>query len=132
MWERDKKQILCVDDSHDNCDLLGFVLSEAGYELQTAQSVATGLQITRRSKFALYIVDLCFPGESGFDFIQEIRTVDQSTPIVVCSADSRLSVQKEAAQLNTQAFLTIPLDADRLIQTIAQLLAEKSTAESLE
>ncbi|BAU10344.1 two-component response regulator [Leptolyngbya sp. NIES-3755] len=124
MREQIKSRILYVDDSHDNCVLFSLVLSEAGYEVQTAQSVATGLQIAQNHQFELYITDLCFPGEHGFDFIRAVRMFDRFTPIVICSVDSRSWIQKQAKQLSTQAFLILPIDLDKILPTITKLLGE--------
>ena len=117
-----KNKILCVDDSLDNCELLSFILDDAGYEVETAQSVTEGLQLALCGEFKLYLVDLSLSDGSGFDLIEKIRAFDRSTPIVVCSADSRESVQDEAMRVGAQAFLTKPIDPDEFAKTIAELL----------
>jgi CheY-like chemotaxis protein len=117
-----KKRILCVDDSHDNCELLSFILSEAGYEIESAQKVAEGLRLAQQSEFALYLVDLSFSDGSGFDLIETIREFDARTPIIVCSGDVRESTQEEAMRLGAQAFITKPIDPDSLVIAIAEIL----------
>ena len=117
-----KKSILCVDDSLDNCDLLSFILEDMGYEVKTAQSVTEGLQLARRGEFKLYLVDLSFSDGCGLDLIEKIRKLDRSAPIVVCSGNARQSVQDEAMRVGVRAFLTKPIDIDRFVRTIAELL----------
>ena len=118
-----KKRILCVDDSVDNCDLLSFILDDAGYEVETAQSVTEGLQLALRGKFTLYLIDLSLSDGSGFDLIEKIRAFDRKAPIVVCSGNARKSVQDEAMRVGVQAFFTKPIDPDQFARTIAELLA---------
>lgn len=120
-----KKRILCVDDSLDNCDLLSFILDDAGYEVETAQSVTEGLQLAQSGEFKLYLVDLSFSDGNGFDLIEKIREFDRETPIVVCSGNLRESVQDEAMRVGVQAFLTKPIDPDQFARTIAELLARQ-------
>jgi two-component system chemotaxis response regulator CheY len=115
-------KLLCVDDSKDNCELVHFILSEAGYEMQSAQTVTEGLQLARSGEFQLYLTDLSFSDGNGLDLIEKIRAFDTSTPIVVCSGDVREAVQAEAISLGAQAFLTKPIDVDLLVETIVEIL----------
>ncbi|NJM63035.1 MAG: response regulator [Oscillatoriales cyanobacterium RU_3_3] len=118
-----KQRILCVDDSLDNSELLSFILDDAGYEVETAQSMTEGLQLARKGKFKLYLVDLCLSDGSGFDLIEQIREFDRSTPIGVCSAYVRESVQEEAMRAGVQVFFSKPIDPDLFAETIAKIIA---------
>ncbi len=117
-----RKRILCVDDSQDNCELLDFILSEAGYEIQSAQTTSEGLQLARSGEFKLYLLDLSFSDGNGLDLIEKIRAFDSSTPIVVCSGDVREAVQAKAMLVGAQAFITKPIDPDTFTQTIRALV----------
>ncbi|WP_016872519.1 response regulator [Chlorogloeopsis fritschii PCC 9212] len=119
-----KKRILCIDDSQDNCELLSFILDDAGYETETVQSVTDGLRIAQSGEFNLYLIDLYFWDGTGFELIERIRTFDQLTPIVVCSGDVRDSVQEEVMRVGVQAFLTKPIDPDQVARTIAEILGD--------
>jgi CheY-like chemotaxis protein len=115
-------KILCVDDSKDNCELVSFILSEAGYETKSAYTMTEGLRMAQRDRFQLYLIDLSLSDGSGLEFIEVIRAFDRATPIVVCSGDVREVVRTEAISLGAQAFLTKPIDPDTLAQTISEML----------
>ncbi len=117
-----KKRILCVDDSQDSCELLEYVLSEAGYAFESAQSIAECLQVAKHGSFDLYFVDLSLPDGSGFDLIQKVREFDATVPIVVCSGDVRDSIQAEAARVGVQTFLTKPIDPEHVVQLVTEIL----------
>jgi CheY-like chemotaxis protein len=117
-----KKRILCLDDSKDNCDLLSFVLSEAGYEVESAYTLTEGLEIAVGSVFELYLVDLSFSDGDGFELIDKLREIDSSTPIVICSGDTRDSTQERAKHIGVQAFLTKPIDLDLMAKAIVEIL----------
>ncbi|WP_276751158.1 response regulator [Chlorogloeopsis fritschii] len=119
-----KKRILCVDDSQDNCELLSFILNDAGYEIETVQSVTDGLRVAQSGEFNLYLIDLYFWDGTGFELIERIRAFDQLTPIVVCSGDVRDSVHEEVMRVGVQAFLTKPIDPDQVARTIAEILGD--------
>lgn len=118
-----QKRILCVDDSQDNCDLLAFILSDEGYQVEIAGTVAEGTRMAQAGEFELYLIDLAFVDGSGFDLINNIRSFDASSPIVMCSGNARESVQEAARQAGVQAFLLKPVDPDMLVQTVATVLS---------
>ncbi|MGG6270465.1 response regulator [Leptolyngbya sp. AN03gr2] len=120
------KRILCIDDSQDNCELLSFILSEAGYEIESAQSLIGGLQMARSNEFQLYLIDLSFRDGSGMDLIEKIRKFDAVTPIVVCSGEVREAVQAEAISRGAQAFIIKPIEPDAFAQTIIEVLNSES------
>jgi CheY-like chemotaxis protein len=119
-----KKRILCLDDSKDNCDLLSFVLSEAGYEIEAAYTVAKGLEIATESRFELYVVDLSFSDGDGFELIDKLHEIDSSTPIVVCSGDARDFTQERARQVGVRTFLIKPIDLDAMTRAIVEILGD--------
>jgi CheY-like chemotaxis protein len=119
------KRILCLDDSKDSCDLLSFVLSEAGFEVEVAYSLAEGLKMARESQFSLYMIDLSFADGDGFDLIDTLREIDSSTPIVVCSGDVRESTQERAKQAGAQAFFTKPIELDEMERAIVGILGDE-------
>lgn len=122
MLNSKRKRILCIDDSPDNLDYHCFVLSGAGYEVETANNGIEGLEIASRSKFDLYFLDLFFPNENGFDLIKQFHELDTSVPIVVCSAGVQEWVRDKAIQAGARAFLGKPIAPSSLLETIARFL----------
>jgi CheY-like chemotaxis protein len=116
------KQILCVDDSRDDCELYDFILSEAGYRVELAQSLSDALQLIDSNQFDLYLFDISFLGGTGFELLEKVRAIDSSIPVIICSADARDSIREQAMQAGAQAFLTKPIDFNLLVATITQLL----------
>jgi DNA-binding NtrC family response regulator len=119
-WE--KQRILCVDDSEDNCTLLDFILTDAGYEVESAHSVKDALQQIEHGKFNLCLVDLFLPDGTGFELSEKIHAIDPLMSIFLCSGDGRDYVEQQAIQAGIQAFFLKPIDFDLLVKTINKLL----------
>ncbi|MFB2896369.1 response regulator [Aerosakkonemataceae cyanobacterium BLCC-F50] len=117
------KWILYIDDSTDNCELVKFILTDAGYKVETVQKGTQALEMAKSGNFQLFIIDLYLSDVSGFELIKEIRALDRFTPIVVCSGDVRQSVQDEVMGIGVQAFLEKPLEPDLLTRTIDEILS---------
>ena len=124
------KRILCVDDSQDNCELLRFILSDEGCQVELASSIAQGMQLAQSGSFDLYLLDLSYEDGSGFDLIQGIRAFDPFTPIIVCSGDSRDAIPEAVKQAGGHAFLLKPFDPDTLVQTVSDVFGEPLPAHN--
>jgi two-component system chemotaxis sensor kinase CheA len=65
--------ILVVDDSLTTRMLEQSILESAGFEVEVATSGEEALEMARRKRFALFLVDVEMPGIDGFTFIERIR-----------------------------------------------------------
>lgn len=117
-----KKQVLCVDDTRDDCELFKLFLGDAGYDVKPAQSFTGAVHLMANHQFDLCLFDISIPGTTGFELLTRIRSIDRSMPVILCTADASDSTREEAMQAGIQAFFTKPIDFDLLIETIAQLL----------
>lgn len=116
------KRILCVDDDEDTCTMLKVFLGQAGFDVVSAQSSAKALDLARREKFDLYLLDLWLKGEDDkVELFRRIREFDRETPIVIYSADARQTTQQVLSEANVQAFLIKPKGLDTLVETVKQL-----------
>lgn len=117
-----KGRILCVDNSTDDCELLSFVLRDAGYIVDVGQTVAEGLDLAQRSPPDLYLFDVALRDGTGFDLLEKVRVFSPKTPVIICSADVRDSTQQSAIAAGVQVFLSKPVNIDMLTDKVAQLL----------
>lgn len=128
MVSSDRKRVLCVDDKGDDCELFSFILSQAGYEVELAQSIRAALQLLECNQFNLCLLDLSLPDGSGFEVLEKIQSINSTMPIIVCSGDARNTTRIEVMQAGAQAFFTKPIDFDSLIKTIAQIFSHSRQA----
>lgn len=65
--------VLVVDDSLTTRMLERSILEAAGYEVHLAVSGEEGLEMARRARYALFLVDVEMPGIDGFTFVERTR-----------------------------------------------------------
>ena len=53
-----KNRLLCIDESQDNCELFSFVLSEAGYQVESVYCQSEALPLLKNKQFSLCAVDM--------------------------------------------------------------------------
>ena len=123
--EGKKPHILHVDDDPDIRLLMAGSLSEFGYTVVTAGTVAEAMQLAKEIPFSLCILDVRLPDGTGIELCQRLRKLQPGVPIVYYSAYADDAAQKEALSLCGDAYLRKPISATELEQTIAGLLSQK-------
>ena len=73
-----KTKILVIDDERSVLDFLGSLLTEEGYQVETADRVNIALEKLQRQKYDLLLLDIKMPGMSGIDLY---RTWQQQTQL---------------------------------------------------
>ncbi|MEP6504227.1 MAG: response regulator, partial [Betaproteobacteria bacterium] len=76
--------------------------------------------------FDIVLMDVQMPGMSGHEVTRRLRVrYDRNTlPIVALTAAALVSEREDAMAAGMNDFLTKPIDAERLRQTLQRVLAE--------
>ena len=87
------KRILIVDDEPDIVTFLSAVLEENGYSSLSAKDGVEGLDVVRKEKPDLILLDLMMPKKSGITLFQELRNDPQMSdiPVVVVTGVSEVT-----------------------------------------
>jgi CheY-like chemotaxis protein len=125
MDENNKLQILHVDDDPDIRLLMAGSLSDFGYTVVTAGTVAEALQLAKEISFNLFILDVRLPDGTGIELCQQLRKLQPRAPVVYYSAYADDTAQKKALSICGDAYLRKPISAIELEQTIAGLLSQQ-------
>ena len=87
------KRILIVDDEPDIVTFLSAVLEENGYTSLSAKDGVEGLEVLRKEKPDLVLLDLMMPKKSGITLFQELRKDPEMSaiPVVVVTGVSEVT-----------------------------------------
>ena len=91
-----------MEDHQDTAELVAILFYD--YEVVVAGNKAEGLMRAAGEYFDLYIFDYDLPDGTGFEICHFVRTKDNTTPIVLCTASSILTEQ-EAIAVGAQRFI---------------------------
>ncbi|HNV85780.1 MAG TPA: response regulator [Candidatus Omnitrophota bacterium] len=119
-WRAQK--ILIIDDEKSLVMAIGDLLKEHQYDVVTAYDGLEGLEVARRERPNLMIVDLLMPKMSGYDFLRHLReqTGFETVPVIILSARGDMKDFFEPWEF--QVFLNKPVDLDQLLLTVDDLL----------
>jgi two-component system, OmpR family, response regulator ResD len=118
-----KSKILYVEDHDDTRELMALVLEQANYEVVATPSLAGALSLAKSSKFDLFVFDSLLGDGTGIELCKSIRRLDNSTPILFCSAKAYDKDKAEAFSSGAQRYLVKPIDIAVLCQTVAELIS---------
>jgi CheY-like chemotaxis protein len=114
-----KARILVVDDAKFSRELLRLHLSNAGYEVETAEDAIDAGRRVLRDPPHLIITDVNMPYMSGTEFIAALRADDEVPDIPVIFLSANESKDGEERQLRAAAWLRKPVSAERLLEVVA-------------
>ena len=72
-----KKKILVVDDDESILQLVGYLLTHAGYDVVSVKNGEEALKTLRKTEFDLVLTDLAMPDMSGIQVIKAVKEVDR-------------------------------------------------------
>ena len=117
--------LLIVEDDPDILKLLDTTLTFKGYHVVTARNGREGLEAIQRKRPAIVIADIMMPRLDGFGLVHRMR-IDPETrdiPVVFITAAYVTREDREfALNLGATRFLQKPVDLERFLRTIAELL----------
>jgi CheY-like chemotaxis protein len=78
-------QILVVDDSDEVAEAVVLLLEQHGYQVSSASNAAEALELLRKQRPQLVLVDLVMPVVSGLELIDTMKQDEElaSIPVVV-------------------------------------------------
>lgn len=126
------KKIVVVDDDMDFRMQMELQLKAAGYEVATADGVATAREVFEREKPDLAIVDLMMEEpDGGFKLSYFIKREYNGIPVILVSAvTAETGLQFDAASseerswIQADAFLAKPVRFEQVQREITRLLGE--------
>jgi two-component system sensor histidine kinase RpfC len=124
-------QILVAEDNAVNQRVIVGILERAGHRVRVVSDGEQALDVLENERFDVVIMDLNMPELGGLDAARAYRFMDPDAtqvPIIMLSADVTAEAMKECEDAGIDAFLPKPIEARRLLDTIANLIAKRSHA----
>ncbi len=118
--------ILIVDDSTSMRQMVGYTLTNAGYDVTEAADGDVALEIAkdRTQGFDLVITDVNMPNMDGISLVRELRVLSQYQfrPILVLTTESGSDKKQQGKTAGATGWIVKPFDPDQLISVVNQVL----------
>jgi len=128
-------KILVVDDEKDITALVAYHLEREGFRVLQAYDGLQGLELARRERPNLLVLDLMLPVMSGLDVCRRLRKEPETArlPILMLTAKTEETDKVLGLELGADDYLTKPFGPRELVARVKALIrrSEEAPAEEV-
>ena len=116
------KTILIVDDEKDFCTILSDSLSQDRYRVVTAFNGKTGLELAKKERPDLMLLDIKMAGMDGIEVLRKIKKMKKEIVVIMFTGYGTLETAREAMKLGAYDYVTKPVDLFLLKSLVEEVL----------
>lgn len=122
----EKKKILVIDDEVDLVDLVKTRLELNNYHIVPLYTSKRSLEITKREKPNLILLDIMMPDKDGYEVCRELKANEETRdiPIILFSAkpDQKNYLKTDSQSVGADDYIVKPFEPDLLMTKIKALV----------
>ncbi|HEX4871000.1 MAG TPA: response regulator [Nevskiaceae bacterium] len=117
-------RILAVDDSASMRQMVGFTLSQAGFDVTEAEDGEVALGLAQKGQYALVLCDVNMPRMDGLSLVRALRGLPdyRHTPVLMLTTESTPEKKAEGKAAGATGWLVKPFNPEQLVGTIRRVL----------
>jgi len=132
-----KKRILLVDDEQINLEFFEVMLTKLGFLVEKADNGYDALEMVKRWKPDLIILDNVMPRLSGWEVTKIIKTNDEyrefaEVPIIMFSAMDDVKDKVEGLEMGADDYITKPFNFSEVLARIRAVLRTRELIKQIE
>lgn len=116
------EEILVVDDEAPIRMALRAAFRKEGIDIAEAADGVQALEMLKREKYQLIILDVMMPRKGGYEVLQELRASGNNTPVLMLSGKDDEMNQVLGLGFGADSYLTKPFHTSVLVQTAKALI----------
>lgn len=121
------KRVVCIEDEPEMIDLVRLILGRRGFEVTGANGGLEGLEIVKRERPDLVLLDLMMPDMDGWEVYQRIKSDEalREIPVVVVTAKAQ-SIDKVLGLhiAKVDDYITKPFGPQELLESVEKILGQ--------
>jgi twitching motility two-component system response regulator PilH len=118
-------QIMIVDDSPTDTHQLKKILEKNGFTILTAADANEGIEVAKRERPDLILMDVVMPGLNGFQATRELTSNPEtsSIPVIIVTRKDQQVDRVWAMRQGARNYVTKPVAEGALLDLISETLA---------
>ena len=116
-----RPRLLIIDDDVELCELLSRYLIGEGFDVDVANDPVRGLARLQEHSYALALLDVMLPGQSGFEVLKRIRA-ESAIPVLMLTARGDDVDRIVGLELGADDYLPKPFNSRELVARIHAIL----------
>lgn len=116
-------RVMVVDDAAFMRMMIKDILGKNGYEIVAeAENGAKAVEKWQEVKPDLTTMDITMPEMDGIAALKQIKAIDASAKIIMCSAMGQQAMVIEAIQSGARDFIVKPFQPDRVLEAVRKVV----------
>lgn len=122
--EINKGNILIVDDTPENLQVLSATLSESGYKVRGVINGKMAVRAARSAPPDLILLDIRMPDTNGYEVCEELKADSQTSkiPVIFISALDEVLDKVKAFQVGGEDYITKPFQVEEVVARVEHQL----------
>ncbi len=123
-----RAKVLIVDDEIDYLTLLKLKLANEGFEVDATDNGREALDMIRKDRYDLAIIDVGIPGKTGMDVLREMKQDSgvEDVPVIFLSGMDEVESKVEALHLGAEDYLLKPVNMKELAARARNIIRRDS------
>ncbi len=120
-----KIKLLIVDDEEKFLESIAKRLQMRDFEVTTATRGAEAVEIARKEKFDLALLDLKMPGMDGKQVLQILKSEHKYLEVIILNGHGSMDSAVDCTKLGAFSYLPKPYELEKLLDTLRQAYEER-------
>ena len=117
-------KLIVIDDEQENLDLICAALEQLSLEIHTATDPQRGLELIRRLRPKVVLLDLVMPGVQGMEVLRQILDIDPGIDVILMTGYSFNYFQDQGSMPENTDVLYKPFLIETLREKLVRLMAK--------
>lgn len=115
-------KILIAEDDGELRQLFSHVLTRQGYTVRGVSNGQEALDAMDRDYYDLVISDIMMPVMDGYEFVRQLRSVGNNTPVLMITAKDAFDDMRTGFQAGTDDYMVKPINVNEMVLRVQALL----------
>jgi CheY-like chemotaxis protein len=115
-------KILVIDDEQGIRELLDTLLRRKGYDVILAESGPKGLELFRRERPDVIVLDLKMPEMDGLTVLRQIHSLDPKKPVIILTGAGTAEAEQQVRALGVTEYVEKEFSLHLLGDSLKRLL----------
>ena len=115
-------KILVIDDEEGIRNLLDTLLRRKGYDVVLAESGPTGLELFRRERPDVVVLDLKMPGMDGLTVLQQVHSLNPKQPVILLTGAGTSELEQQVRAHGVTEYVEKEISLHHLGDALKRLL----------
>jgi len=115
-------KVLVIDDEEGIRSLLDTLLRRKGYDVVLAESGRKGLELFRRERPDVVVLDLKMPGMDGLAVLQQVRSLNPTLPVIILTGAGTPETEQQVRAMGVTEYVEKEFSLHLLGDSLKRLL----------